>query len=167
MLSHLKSASLNFGMTDRADPIFFLTSACKKTLAALQLAASSVSMLRSFDMNTPENARVNEEFSAARAKIQDCCSHFGVRIPLYPCSPYSGEINWILAYSWRHTGIDLRELSSKPWRRIDLARPSSPRSLQPSVITFLSFSARWTESGHSATHSARSAHPMTLLISCG
>ncbi|KAH9973427.1 hypothetical protein BGW80DRAFT_1307122 [Lactifluus volemus] len=55
-----------------------LEDACKKTLAALQLAASSVSMLRSFDMNTPENARVHEEFSAARAKIQDCCSHFGL-----------------------------------------------------------------------------------------
>jgi hypothetical protein len=88
--------SIFFGM---ADPIFFLTSACKKTLAALQLAASSVSMLRSFDMNTPENARVHEEFSAARAKIQDCCSHFGVCILLCPCSPYSREIDWTLAYS--------------------------------------------------------------------
>ncbi|KAI0249014.1 hypothetical protein BJV78DRAFT_1231568 [Lactifluus subvellereus] len=55
-----------------------LEDTCKETLAALQIAAASVSTLRSFEMNMPEHARVDNAFTVARTKIQDCFIHFGL-----------------------------------------------------------------------------------------
>jgi len=55
-----------------------LEEACQETLAALQVAAATVTTLRTFDMNAPENARVGQAFIVARTKIQDCFNHFGL-----------------------------------------------------------------------------------------
>jgi hypothetical protein len=88
-------------MSNAADPNGFLTSTCKESLAALQVAAASGSTLRNFDTNAPENARVDQAFSAARTKIQDCFSHFGVCIPLLR------PIRARLIILWRTVGIAL------------------------------------------------------------
>ncbi|KAH9953633.1 hypothetical protein BC827DRAFT_1159128 [Russula dissimulans] len=55
-----------------------LEEACQGTLVALQVAAASVTTLRNFDMNAPENSGVGGVFIVARTKIQDCFNHFGL-----------------------------------------------------------------------------------------
>ncbi|KAI0271912.1 hypothetical protein BGY98DRAFT_1125086 [Russula aff. rugulosa BPL654] len=55
-----------------------LEEACRESLAALQVAAASVPTLKNFDMNAPEDARVNGALDAARKEIQGCFDHFGL-----------------------------------------------------------------------------------------
>lgn len=55
-----------------------LEKACKESLTALQVAAASVPTLKNFDMNAPEDARVNGALDAARKEIQGCFDHFGL-----------------------------------------------------------------------------------------
>ncbi|KAH9975206.1 hypothetical protein BJV74DRAFT_180899 [Russula compacta] len=55
-----------------------LEEACKETLTALQVAAASISTLRNFDINSPENAHVDKTFTKARTKIQGCFNRFGL-----------------------------------------------------------------------------------------
>lgn len=69
-------------MSYPSDLIRYVTSTCKETLAALQVAAASASTLRSFEIDVPEHAGVNNAFTVARTKIQDCFTRFGVRTPL-------------------------------------------------------------------------------------
>jgi hypothetical protein len=91
------------GCPTPADPICFLTSTCKETLAVLQVAAVSISTLRNFNMNAPEYARVDKAFAAARTKIQDCFNHFGVRIPCLPILPTQDR----LVVPWHTVGVSL------------------------------------------------------------
>jgi len=53
-----------------------LEEACRESLVALQVAAASVPTLKNFDMNAPEDARVNGALDAARKEIQRCFDHF-------------------------------------------------------------------------------------------
>ena len=64
-----------------------MTRACKESLAALQVAAASVPTLKNFDMNAPEDARVNGALDAARKEIQGCFDHFGVGASLSAMNP--------------------------------------------------------------------------------
>ncbi|KAI0291654.1 hypothetical protein B0F90DRAFT_1823677 [Multifurca ochricompacta] len=53
-----------------------LEETCKETLVALQTAAASVPSLRGYDIDAPENSLIDDAFTLARTKIQDCFEHF-------------------------------------------------------------------------------------------
>lgn len=58
-----------------------ITSTCKETLSALQVAVASEPTLRGFNFDAPENAHVFAAFDRARTRIRECFQHFEVRIP--------------------------------------------------------------------------------------
>ncbi|KAI9450957.1 hypothetical protein F5148DRAFT_567768 [Russula earlei] len=55
-----------------------LEEACRVTLTALRAAAASVTTMRDFDLNAPENSHTDKLFIVARTKIQGCFGHFGL-----------------------------------------------------------------------------------------